>query len=169
MKKSLFKSLLASVLFIFGVTSLSAQDYKLAVGARLGVPLSASVKTKIGEGKMIEASLGYRSTSRNFSYDYTRVNISVNYQMYTPLEDVLEGLHYYYGGGISAYFWTYEFSSDYNSTTFGFQANVGLDYKFDGKPVNVSLDYMPSFFFGGVIGGFGAGYGALAIRYTIGE
>lgn len=168
MKKLLLKSLFVSALFFFGFSSISAQDYKLAVGARLGVPLSASVKTKIGDGKMIEATVGFRNST------YTNwVSVTANYQMYKPLEDVLEGLNWYYGGGVSAYFWTYDESffgpNDYGSTYFGVQGNVGLDYKFEDKPVNLSIDYMPTYFFGGYIGGFGGGYGALAIRYTIGE
>ena len=168
MKKLLLNAGLILTLITFGFFSSSAQDYKLAVGARLGVPLSASVKTKIGEGKMIEATLGFRN------YTYTNwVSVSGNYQKYTSLEEVLDGLNWYYGGGVSAYFWTYDNSvfgrNEFNSTTFGFQGNVGLDYKFENKPINISLDYMPTYFFGGYIGGFGGGYGALAVRYTIGD
>lgn len=168
MKNLLLNAGLILTLITFGFSSSSAQDYKLAVGARLGVPLSASVKTKIGEGKMIEGTLGFRN------YTYTNwISVSGNYQKYTSFEEVLDGLYWYYGGGVSAYFWTYDDSffgpNEYGSTTFGFQGNVGLDYKFENKPINISLDYMPTYFFGGYIGGFGGGYGALAIRYTIGD
>ena len=48
---------------------------------------------------------------------------------------------------------------------FGIDGVLGLDYKFTGAPINLSLDWQPSFEFG-AYRGFYSGLGGLAIRYT---
>ena len=46
--------------------------------------------------------------------------------------------------------------------------NLGLDYKFDNTPINISADWVPTIYIGsGYLSGFGGGYGALAVRYTL--
>lgn len=168
MKKLLISIGMIATFLIFFCTTSIAQDYKSAVGARLGVPISASFKTKVGESKMIEGTLGFRNSS-----NFTWINLSADYQIYKPLSDVTDGLYWYYGGGASAFFWTYNDNfiggSDFNSTSFGVQANAGLDYKFPDKRVNISIDYRPTFFFGGFFSGIGYGYGSLAVRYVLGD
>jgi hypothetical protein len=44
---------------------------------------------------------------------------------------------------------------------------IGLDYKFSEIPLNLSVDWMPTYFLGGYIGGFGGGYGSLSARYVL--
>ena len=76
------------------------------------------------------------------------------------------------GGGASAWIWTYDndynFGADYNNFNLGIMGCLGLDYKFADFPINLSVDWVPTF----VVGesyycrGFGVGYGALAARYT---
>lgn len=169
MKKLLKNAGIIVALLTFGFsTNLAAQDYKTAVGARLGVPLSASFKTKVGESKMIEGMVGFR----NFS-GFTFINISADYQIYKPLDDALDGLSWYYGGGASVFFWSFNdgFSrgSNFNSTTLGAQGTIGLDYKIPSKPINISLDYRPTIFFSGLVSGVGYGYGGFAVRYVLGD
>lgn len=168
MKKLIFKSLLLSTVMLFCLADGKAQDYKFAAGIRLGVPVSLSLKARLSEGNMFEAALGYRNYS---GWNWT--NISGTYSKYNSLEDVTEGLNWYYGGGASVYFWTYDdnlfFGDEFNNTSFGLHGTVGLDYKFPNKPFNVSIDYLPTYFFNSYVSGFGGGYGALAVRYTIGE
>lgn len=70
------------------------------------------------------------------------------------------------------YFWSYDDvwlgSNRYSSTTFGVMGVVGLDYKFTDIPLNLSVDWVPTFFIGdGYVSGFGGGYGALSARYTL--
>ena len=144
-------------------TSISAQNYKSAIGARLGYPLSASFKTFISESDAIEVYAGFRgfSTSR-------WVSVSGAYQRHGGLDDVLEGLSWYYGGGASVYFWTYDFTNDFPNTSFGIQGYLGLDYKFSETPLSLSIDWIPSLFLGrtGIANNFGGGYGSLGVRYV---
>src|SRR5690606_200579 len=51
--------------------------------------------------------------------------------------------------------------------TIGIDGVLGLDYKFDGAPINLSLDWQPSFEFGNKYNhGFSGNWGGLAIRYV---
>jgi hypothetical protein len=78
----------------------------------------------------------------------------------------MEGLQWYYGGGanITLYSGDYDlYDNDQGGTTFGIAGNLGLDYKFEDVPVNVSLDWIPVFSFGYDFGGDGGG---IAVRYT---
>ena len=47
----------------------------------------------------------------------------------------------------------------------GVDGVIGLDYKFRGAPINLSLDWQPSFEFGDNRG-FVSSWGGLGIRYT---
>ena len=55
----------------------------------------------------------------------------------------------------------------YSEAYFGIDGVVGLDFKFRGAPINMSLDWQPSFSFGpNGSTGFEGGWGGLAIRYA---
>lgn len=161
--KITFSLLVACLLMI---SSISAQSYQSAIGARLGYPLSVSFKTFINESDAIEVYTGFRgfSTSR-------WVSVSGAYQKHDGLEDVLEGLSWYYGGGASVYFWTYDFNNDFANLSLGIQGYIGLDYKFSNTPLNLSIDWIPSLFLGrtGIANNFGGGYGSLGVRYVFKE
>lgn len=83
-----------------------------------------------------------------------------------------EGLRWYIGPGMHV--GTYD-GSNYNShyyhdewesgTYVGIDGVLGLDYKFNGVPINLSIDWQPSFEFGDNRGFIGA-WGGLAVRYT---
>ncbi len=162
-------------LLAFGFTqTLGAQQYKSAVGARFGSPLAISFKTFLSESSAVEAFVGYRS----FSF-ISYVSINGAYQIHNDLGSVTEGLQWYYGGGGGVQFYSYTgiFANidNQNSTSFSVSGYLGLDYKFVNSPVNISLDWSPTFFFGdfsdglGFGGGFGAGNGALSVRYVLSE
>lgn len=142
-----------------------AQNYTTAIGLRLGYPFSASYKTFINENNAIEITAGYRG----WTY-YKWFNIGGYYQHHTPIESA-DGLSWYYGGGINLYFWSFDNSyfnsKDYSSTTLGLSGVLGLDYKFKDTPINVSLDWIPTFFLSGYGDGFGGGYGGLSVRYVL--
>ena len=44
--------------------------------------------------------------------------------------------------------------------------NIGLDYKFANTPINLSLDWIPTYWLTGYYDGFGSAIGGLAVRYT---
>ncbi|MCB0376150.1 MAG: hypothetical protein KDD04_09555 [Sinomicrobium sp.] len=151
-------------LCLFFVNQGKAQDYGSAIGLRLGYPLSLTYKTFINDNGAIEVFGGLRG----YSY-YSWINVGAAYQVHKPIEGV-DGLMWYFGGGASVFFWTYKsgFPGDNSSsTTFGILGNLGLDYKFPNSPINISADWMPMFFINGYLSGFGGGYGALAVRYTL--
>jgi hypothetical protein len=44
-----------------------------------------------------------------------------------------------------------------------------LDYKFPDTPLNLSLDWAPTFFIGGYDANFAGSLGSLAVRYVLNE
>ncbi|MCH2081640.1 MAG: hypothetical protein MK226_04575 [Saprospiraceae bacterium] len=170
MRRLLF-SISAFVFVLCLSSSLQAQDaststYKGAVGARLGYPLSLSVKYFLDDSHALEAYVGTRGWS-----GYRWTNLSAAYLIHKPLDiDGLDGIRWYVGGGASAYFWSFDDiflgSETYSATTIGIQAYGGLDYMFEDTPINISIDWIPTYFFNGYGSGFGGGYGSLAVRYV---
>lgn len=151
-------------LCLFFANNGNAQEYGSAIGLRLGYPLSLTYKTFISESSAVEVFGGLRGFS-----GYSWINVGGAYQVHKPIEGV-DGLNWYFGGGASVFFWSYKntFGGDTSSsTTFGVLGNLGLDYKFEDSPINLSADWMPIYFFNGFGSGFGGGYGALAVRYTL--
>jgi hypothetical protein len=73
-----------------------------------------------------------------------------------------QGLKWYIGPGAHIGF----YNSKYGDGAFaGIDGVLGLDYKFRGAPINMSIDWQPSFEFGDNRGFVGS-WGGLGIRYT---
>ncbi|MFN2440842.1 MAG: hypothetical protein ABR503_16675 [Chitinophagaceae bacterium] len=158
-------ALLFSMLFLLAICNdLKAQDYQSAIGLRLGSPLAASYKFFISDQGAVELYLGFRS----YSIGYTFLNPGVMYQHHFPISGI-DGLYWYVGGGVSAFLYNYKDTFGPAGDGFGLGINgvLGLDYKFADAPINLSADWVPTFFISGYLGGFGAGYGALSARYTL--
>lgn len=155
-----------SMLFILAISSeMKAQDYNSSLGLRFGYPLSISFKTFLTESNALELNAGYRGYSGIYSY----FTVGALYEIHKPLSDV-QGLSWYYGFGASVQFFTYDndyfFNEDNGSVGLGISGVIGLDYKFPNAPINLSLDFVPTF----RLGGWDAGYyswGALAARYVL--
>lgn len=152
-------------------TAFKAQaQYRTAVGLRLGSPLSLSVKHFISDPVALEAYVG----TRGYSF-YRWTNVSAAVQIHKPLDlgGDFEGLSYYYGVGASVFFWNYNdgfFYGTAGTTNFGVQGYLGIDYALGDLPLNLSLDWIPTFFVGNAfLSGFGAGYGSLGVRYILGR
>lgn len=143
-----------------------SQNYNSAIGLRLGYPVSLSYKHFISEPGAIEGFLGFRSYS-----GYGWINVGATYQHHFPISEVA-GLSWYVGGGASAFFWNdrddvFANNDDFSTTSFGILGVLGLDYKFESAPINLSVDWMPTIFVNGYGSGFGGGYGALSVRYVL--
>lgn len=155
------------VAFVIGcIFAAQAQNYNSAIGLRLGVPLSISYKHFLNENGAIEVFGGFRSYS-----GYGWFNVGGLYQYHKPIPD-LDGLSWYFGGGAAAFFWNYDNNfafgdNDDSSFSLGLLGNLGLDYKFENAPINLSVDWVPIFFVNGYGSGFGGGYGAFAVRYVL--
>ena len=152
-------------LFLFSIPS-SAQDFKSAIGLRLGYPNSVTYKHFINKSGAIELYAGTRGFNRLATNSYKWYSASVAYQIHAPIEGV-DGLAYYYGAGASAYFWNFSFVTESAKVTMGLQGYGGLSYTVDGTPLNLSFDWVPTFFINGFSGGFRVGYGNLAVRYVL--
>lgn len=164
------KAILFFSLFIFCLmaNTAQAQDFKSAVGARLGYPLSVTYKHFLNETGAIEVYAGTRGFGGLLGVGgYRWYSVSGGYQIHADIESV-EGLQWYYGAGASVFFWTYDFDTDASSVSLGLQAYGGLSYTFEDQPVNISIDWVPTIFLNSYANsGFNAGYGSVAVRYIL--
>jgi hypothetical protein len=137
MKKPIL--LLLLTVSILSIHSAQAQDYKTALGVRLSssnamVNNSVSIKHFLSEKMAIEGLLSFGDP----------LAIGALVELHKPLAS--EGLSYFYGGGGYISFvkkvnpTTLKTSSDPNIGAMGV---VGLDYKFNNIPLNISLDWKP--------------------------
>lgn len=125
MKKLL---VLAAVIFM-AVSSVSAQNYNWAIGARLGTTMSGvSVKHNLNGANAIE---GVLSIPYNDGF-----NVLGLYERHIPI--ISEGFNFYYGAGAHLGAYRHDF-------VLGIDAVVGMEYKFSKVPLALSLDYKPAF------------------------
>ncbi|HEY8389292.1 MAG TPA: hypothetical protein VIK74_11850 [Parasegetibacter sp.] len=158
MKKLLFAGM---IFCLAGISKLNAQslgeDYKTALGVKF-YPGALSVKHFVGDNKAIEG-LGYF-----WKYGF---RITGLYEIHGDINGV-DGLKWYAGPGAHVGFWNTKAGSYYEGSSgayLGVDGVLGLDYKFNGAPINISLDWQPSFTFGDYVG-FDGGWGGFAIRFT---
>jgi len=128
--------ILLLIIVTFGAFSdLSAQSYKSAIGIRLSskdpvVNNSISFKHFLNEKTAVEALLTFdRKTA-----------IGALVEIHQPFNST-DGLVWFYGAG--AYL---GFDSDKTNPSrglMGAQGILGMDYKFPGIPLNLSLDWKP--------------------------
>jgi len=128
-----------------------SSNYTTAVGVKF-FPGSITLKKSIGglnylEGQAAIWNKGFRAT--------------LLYEIHNEIANI-DGLRWYYGFGPHLGFYNDKF---YNGNTLvGVDGVIGLDYKINGIPFNVSLDWQPSFELGAGAGF--EGWGGLGIRYT---
>jgi hypothetical protein len=137
------------------------QNYKTAVGGRIGYPLTVSGKYFLNESIALEGNVGFRGFS-----GYRWVALSAAGLKHKPLE-VLDRLSWYYGAGGSIFFWRFETLTTFASSTLGLQGYLGLDYTFKKSPINVTIDWTPTFFINGYTPGLGTRFGSIGIRYIL--
>jgi len=160
MKKLLF-TLVFAFSFLF-TSSISAQSYSTAAGAKFLWGLNGTYKKEMKESLYIDVYAGI-----GFGSNYSSINGGAALEWHKPIESI-ENLYWYYGGG--AYFATYSWNSGFgsNSSSFdlGINAVIGLDYAFEEIPLNISVDWMPGFNLIGSSGFYGR-TGGLAARYIL--
>jgi hypothetical protein len=140
----------AAVFTIALLSKLSAQeaanptavgtDYKTAIGIRLGntapvVSNAITIKHFINQKTAIEGLI-------SFGHDITSFGAlgEIHMPFSTP------GLQWFYGAGAYLGFgkeYDVNKARNVNTTFFGAQGVVGLDYKFASIPINLSLDWKP--------------------------
>lgn len=161
MKKILFICLFLA----FGSVAF-AQPYKLAAGLRLGSPVSLSIKYLPSEKYGFEAFAGFRNYTY---YSWTMLGGVVTRHQKLELLDI-EGLSTFYGLGLAYFAWNWKdnwVGGTYSNGSASLVGQGGVEYKFENQPLAISLDWMPIISFSGYYRGFGAGYGAVSVRYVL--
>jgi hypothetical protein len=128
MKRIVFFCLLVFI-FISRGLQVSAQDYRFAVGIRLSnstPTLNNSITGKyfITEKSAVEGLISFGS----------RFGLGGLLEIYKPFST--EGLSWFFGGGAYVGFQD-------GDTYLGPTGIIGLDYKFQNIPLNLSLDWKP--------------------------
>jgi len=144
-------------LFFFSIThaqskSASSSSYRTALG----------VKVWDGGGISFKHFLQDNGALELIGYFWNRGSrITGLYEIHGPVTGA-QGLKWYIGPGAHIGFYNTKYG---NGSFAGIDGVIGLDYKFNGAPVNPSLDWQPSFEFGDNRG-FTGSWGGLGIRYT---
>ena len=129
MRKISFAVILITVLGI--CNQVSAQDYKVAIGIRLSsaaptLSNSVSVKYFMNEKNAIEGLV---------SFGPTRFGIGGLFEIHQLIGNVPAFTWFFGGGGYVGF--------QSGNTYLGPTGVLGLDYKFQNAPINLSLDWKP--------------------------
>ena len=136
-----------------GTSYNTSDSYKTAIGVKF-YPGSLTIKHFINNNTALEG----------IAYFFNGVRITGLYEIHGNINDV-NGLRWYVGPGAHVGFYNTKYGG---GSSIGIDGVLGLDYKFRGAPINVSLDWQPSFEFGNNYGnGFTGNWGGLSIRYTL--
>lgn len=154
MKKIIVAIILLSSALIAKAQSHStySSSYKTALGVKIWNGGGISLK-HFFEGNNAGELIGYFWIQ---GFRFTGL-----YEIHGNIEGAT-GLKWYIGPG--AHVGVY--NSKYSGNSYiGIDGVLGLDYKFQGAPINMSLDWQPSFEFGTGRGFYG-NWGGLGIRYA---
>lgn len=155
--KTLMVAIILFVSSLVAAQDVSGPPYVAAVGGKISSGLAFSYKQFITGKNAIEAQALFFKEGIRF------VGL---YEFHFPLEGV-GGLAWYVGPGAHVGFYTskYKRLNDSNADL-GIDGVIGLDYKIPNIPINLSLDWQPSF---SLLGNAGLQpqFGGLAIRYIL--
>ncbi len=158
--KKLFFALLISMA-VAGQANAQAlgNEYTTAIGVKI-YPGAVSVKHFIKSDAALEG----------LAYFYNHgFRVTGLYEFHGDINGA-PGLKWYVGPGAHIGFyndrWNRRYPDEDASVAIGIDGVLGLDYKFNGAPINISLDWQPSF---NIVGRsyFEGGWGGLGIRYTL--
>ena len=155
MKKHLFALgivLLTGIGVATAQSNVTSQSYKTALGVKF-YPGAVSLKHFVKPNAAIEG-LGYFWNRGS--------RITGLYEFHGDINGAA-GLKWYVGPGAHIGFYNTKYGG---GSSFGVDGVLGLDYKFKGAPINMSVDWQPSFEFNGAYDGFSGNWGGLAIRYV---
>ena len=116
-------------------------NYQNAIGGRFGVANGITFKHFMNDKNALDFILNFRARKNHYS-SFRLVGL---YEIHAPITNAT-GLQWYYGigGGIGSY--TYKDDSHRDSDVYlSVDGVLGLDYKFNGAPINIALDWKPSF------------------------
>jgi hypothetical protein len=149
-------SILASLLFISAAQAQSKSANSSSYTTALGV------KVFDGGGISFKHFISDKNALELIGYFWNRGSrITGLYEIHGPISGA-NGLQWYIGPGVHIGFYNTKYG---NGSFAGIDGVLGLDYKFKGAPINMSVDWQPSFEFGDNRGFYGS-WGGLGIRYT---
>jgi hypothetical protein len=148
-------TLIALLMLVFQLSfgqQTKGTQYKTAIGGKF-YPGAVTLKHFLDSRYALEV-LGYFNNGNRLSFLIEKNK---------GLGDV-PGLKWYsgLGGHVSMYDKTY----NQGKTYFGVDGILGLDLKIKGAPIDLALDWQPSFEIGGDFG-FSGNWGGLSIRYVL--
>ena len=162
------KKLLFIGTFLLLATSLNAQDYYTSVGIRAGLTNGLTVKHYISDIDAIEGTLVIREGGFVLTGLYEYVN-EFRFDFNT------DGLKWFYGFGAHVGYWSGNVDNTIGNfgdqveggvTIIGADGVVGVEYTFENFPMNISVDWQPTFNLIGNSGWSGDSI-ALSLRYII--
>jgi hypothetical protein len=132
--------------------TINSSTYKTALGVKVWDGGGITFKHFLEANKAVEL----------IGYFWSRGSrITGLYEIHGPISGAT-GLQWYIGPGVHLGFYN---TKNGDGVFAGLDGVLGLDYKFKGAPINMSLDWQPSFEFGNNRGFYG-NWGGLGIRYT---
>jgi len=156
MKKIILSALLLTCAYLGKTQSHSTNgtDYQTALGVKIWDGGGITLKHFITDRNAVEA----------IGYFYRRgFRLTGLYEIHGDISGAA-GLKWYVGPGAHIGFYNNKYY-DENKVVLGIDGVLGLDYKFNTAPINLSLDWQPSFEFASGFG-FNGNWGGLGIRYT---
>lgn len=130
----------------------TGSSYKTALGVKIWDGGGISLKHFVAPTAALEG-IGY--------FWNQGARITSLYEIHGPISGA-PGLKWYIGPGAHIGF----YNTRYGGGSYaGIDGVLGLDYKFKGAPINMSVDWQPSFEFG-TNRGFAGSWGGLGTRYT---
>lgn len=172
MKKKYFLISLIT-LFLFKISF--AQDFTLDTTVNRNLHLYEDGYTKSFGVKVYPGALSYKSFYTNTkaieASGYITLDgfwLSILNEIHTPINEDNQ-LAWYIGYGGHLGIWSEEWRKknntlDKSNISVGFDGIIGLDYKVKHTPLNVSIDWQPSF---SIIQGYFKNQGGIGVRYTI--
>ena len=156
MKKIALTVLLLSGVYLVKAQSHSATgtDYQTALGVKIWDGGGISLKHFINDSRAVEG----------IGYFYKRgFRLTALYEIHYDISGA-PGLKWYVGPGAHLGVYNDKYYRE-NRAVLGIDGVIGLDYKFNNAPINLSLDWQPTFEFANDFG-FNGSWGGLGIRYT---
>lgn len=153
MKKQIILGMLTLVIFITTATAQSkGRTYTTALGVKFLDGAGITLKHFISERDALEG-IGF------FWNQGTR--ITGLYELHYDINGA-PGLKWYVGPGVHIGFYN---TKNGGGSWAGIDGVLGLDYKINKAPLNLSIDWQPSFEFG-TGRGFTGNWGGFGVRYT---
>lgn len=153
MKKIIALLVICSVITISVNAQSMGRTYKTALGVKVWDGGGISFKTFVAPTNALEL-IGY--------FNRYRTQVTGLYEIHGDITGAA-GLKWYVGPGAHIAFYN---NNKYTyGTVAGLDGVLGLDYKVNNAPLNLSIDWQPSFEFGSGLR-FWGNRGGLGIRYT---